>query len=80
MFTRGRGTRLSLPAGLYTIEVSAADTSGNTGTGSVTVDVLKLLSDCFGILGDEDFTGDPDSGWLRERLRTDRIGECPGAA
>ena len=47
-------------AGPYTIEVSAADTSGNTGTDSVDVELIKLLSDCFGTLGDEDFEGDPE--------------------
>jgi len=49
-----------LLAGFYTIEVSATDTSDNTGTGSVTVEVLKLLTDCFGLLDDEDFPGGPD--------------------
>lgn len=49
-----------LPAGPYTIEVSAADTSGNTGSDSVTIELLKLLADCFGLLDAEDFPGGPD--------------------
>ena len=50
-----------LSSGLYTIEVSAADTLGNTTEppASVTVEVVKLFSDCFGTLGAEDFAEDP---------------------
>ncbi len=45
--------------GAQTVTVSATDTSDNTTTVSVTVELVNLLSNCFGILGDEDFDGDP---------------------
>ena len=48
-----------LLAGTYTIEASGEDTSGNTGTDTVTVEVVKSFADCFGTLGDEDFEGNP---------------------
>ena len=47
-----------LPAGLYEITVSATDTAGpvaNTATVIIEVEVVKNLTNCFGILGDEDF-------------------------
>lgn len=55
----------SLPVGLYELTVSAADEAvpvANIATVSVEVDVVKLLTECFGILGDEDFPGgDPNN-------------------
>ncbi|NQV86484.1 MAG: Ig-like domain-containing protein, partial [Woeseiaceae bacterium] len=49
-----------LPAGTYTITVEAKDGAvpvQNTATVTITVDLVNSLSSCFGILGDEDFTG-----------------------
>jgi len=50
-----------LPAGTYTITVEAKDGAvpvQNTATVTITVDLVNSLSSCFGILGDEDFTGE----------------------
>lgn len=52
-----------LPAGTYTITVEAKDgavPAQNTATVTITVDLVNSLSSCFGILGEEDFGGDPD--------------------
>ena len=52
-----------LPAGTYTITVEAKDGAEpvqNTTTATITVELVNSLTDCFGILGPEDFGGDPD--------------------
>jgi len=54
-----------LPGGLYTITVDAMDNAvpeKNPQTASVTVTLAKSFVDCFGTLGDEDFTGVPEPG------------------
>ena len=48
-----------LPAGPYTLDVSAIDSSGNEATASINVIVVRSLVSCFGLLGDEDF--DPNN-------------------
>jgi hypothetical protein len=53
------------PGGVYTITVVATDNAvpdKNTQTASVTVTLAKSFVDCFGTLGDEDFSGDPEPG------------------
>ena len=43
-----------LPAGPYTIEISATDANNILGTASVIVEVVKSFADCFGTLTDDD--------------------------
>ena len=56
---------VDFPAGSYTIAVTATDQAvprTNTATVDISIELAKSLADCFGTLGDEDFTGTPEPG------------------